>query len=69
MRNNPEVSDPAVDAGAARIINYSPSVLSCIGKRTKEGCDCGRGRLDSTHGQGGGRTTSSDETKRIWQKR
>jgi len=40
MRDNPEGSelDPAVDDRRRSKKNYS-SILSCMGKRTKEGCD------------------------------
>jgi len=41
MRDNPERGelDP-VDDVCRRCKKNSPSVLSCIGKKTKEGCDC-----------------------------
>jgi len=42
MQDNPEGGelDPADDV-RRRCMKNSPSVLSCIGKRTKEDCDCG----------------------------
>jgi len=42
MRDNPEGGDldPAEDVRKCCKKNSS-SVLSCIGKRAKEGCDCG----------------------------
>jgi len=42
MRDNPEGSelDPADDV-RRRYKKNSPSVLSCIGKRTRKGCDRG----------------------------
>jgi len=44
MRVNPEGGElnPAVDIRRRGKKNYS-SVLSCIGKKTKEGCDRGSG--------------------------
>jgi len=40
-------SDPA-EGVRTRCMKNSPSVLSCIGKRTKEGCDCG-GKVEKVH--------------------
>jgi len=42
MSDNPEGGelDPA-EGIPRRCKKNSPSVLSCIGKRTREGCDCG----------------------------
>jgi len=42
MRDNPAKgeSDPA-EGDRRHCMKNSPSVLSCIGKRTKEGCDRG----------------------------
>jgi len=40
MRDNPGGEDPADDVHR-RCKKNSPSVLSCTGKRTREGCDRG----------------------------
>jgi len=40
MRNNPGGGESDLAEGVhRRCMKNSPSVLSCIGKRTKEGCD------------------------------
>jgi len=43
----------------------SPSVLSCIGTRTKEGCD----RSSQVETVLSGRASSSEKTEGIWQER
>jgi len=57
--------DPALDV---RMRCKKNSVLSCIGKRTAEGCDRGSEIGQFTAGDTG-KGISSEETERIWQKR
>jgi len=45
----------------------SPSVLSCIGKRTREGCDRGS-EVGAVHSRRDGEGPVPEETKEIWQK-
>jgi len=71
MQNNPEESGlgPAGD-DRRRCKKNSLSVLSCIDKRIKEGCDRGMQRSgDSSQRARRGKTSSSEETEGIWQKR
>jgi len=59
-------SDPA-EGVHRRCMKNSP-FLSCIGKRTKEGCDRG-GEVDSSQRIRRRRASSSKETEGIWQER
>jgi len=54
MRDNPEgvELDPTDDV-RRRCKKNSPSVLSCIGQKTKEGCDCGN-EVGTVHSGRGG---------------
>jgi len=52
-----------------RCMKNSPSVLSCIRKRTREGCDRDSESLDNSQRVRQGRTSSSEETEVIWQER
>jgi len=47
----------------------SPSVLSCIDKMIKEGCDCGS-EVGTVHrGQGGEGSVPPEGTEEVWQKK
>jgi len=67
MRDNPEEGelDPA-ESARKHCKKNSPSILSCIVKRTKEGCDCSSkiGSGDSGRGRKG--TVLLMETEGIW---
>jgi len=59
--------DPA--EGVHRRCKKNSSVLSCIGKRTREGCDCGSIVGTVHNGQDRERSSSSKKIDEIWQKR
>jgi len=67
MRDNPGRGefDPAVDV-RRRCKKNSPSVLFCIGKRTKEGCDWGS-EVGTVHsGRSGEFSSSVNDTRKIF---
>jgi len=70
MRDNPGggVLDPAEDVCWC-CKKKSPSVLSCIGKRTGEGCDRGSEVWTVFTADEMGRASSSEETEKVWQER
>jgi len=71
MRDNPEggESDPADDV-RRHCKKNSLSVLSCVGKRTKEGVTVAAKSEQFTAGDTGkDQASSSEETEGIWQKR
>jgi len=67
MRNNPGGGEFYPAKGVrTRCKKNSPSVLSCIGQRTREGCDRGSEGHDNSQRIRRGRASSSEESEEIW---
>jgi len=70
MQDNPGRGESdAAEGIRRRCMKNSPSVLSCIGKWTREGCDRGSEVGNSLQGMRRRRGSSSEETEGIWQGR
>jgi len=70
MRDNPGRGElDHAECVRRRFKKNSPYVLSCIGKRTREGCDRGSEILTIHTDETGIGPVSPEETEGIWQER